>query len=245
MAGLTFLGIGAQKTATSWLDRMLRRHPQVGLPSKKELHFWDTQELTADTIRTYSHQFEAMQTAVNGEITPGYAIVPPEVIRTVHAHFPHLRLLYILRNPLERAWSHAKMHVSMQKGPESLENLDRVEDAWFVEHFRSEKSLSRGDYEACIRNWREQFSDGQLALLMYDDLLRDPVAFLTACCTHIGADPAFFQDFPRDALQEKYEASGNAAIRPSLMPTLRTIYAPKIDSLSRYLGMDLSGWLET
>lgn len=245
MAGLTFLGIGAQKTATSWLDRMLRRHPGVGLPAKKELHFWDTQALTFDAIRAYAQQFEVMPTPVNGEITPGYAIVAPTVIRTIHAHFPRLQLLYILRNPLERAWSHAKMHVGMQKGAEFLTDLDRVEDAWFLEHFRSDKSLSRGDYETCIRNWRDVFPGQQLALLMYDDLLRDPGAFLAACCAHIGADPAFFQRFPRDELQEKYEASGHAAIRPSLVPALRAIYAPKIESLSRYLGTDLSGWLET
>jgi len=245
MAGLTFLGIGAQKTATSWLDQMLRRHPDVGLPAKKEPHFWDTQELTTDAIRAYSRQFEAMPTPVNGEITPGYAIVAPAVIRAVHTHFPRLKLLYILRNPLERAWSHAKMHVSMYKGTESLQGLDRVEDAWFVEHFHSDKSLSRGDYETCIRNWRAQFPGEQLALFMYEDLMGDPGAFLAACCAHIGADPAFFQRFPREELQEKYETSGHAAIRPSLLPTLRAIYAPKIKSLSRYLDVDLSGWLET
>lgn len=236
---LTFLGIGAQKTATSWLDKMLRGHPQVGLPAKKELHFWDTQELTFEAIRAYASIFEAMPTKVNGEITPGYAILSPVVIRLIHQHFPHLKLFYILRNPLERAWSHAKMHVPQYKGPEYIADLDRVEDAWFIEHFHSEKSLLRGDYETCIRNWRGVFPAEQLALYLYDDLLRDQATFLSRCCMHLGVDPGFHAQYGVAELQAKYETSGHEAIRPSLVPVLHEIYAPKIRSLSEYLRIDL------
>lgn len=243
---LTFLGIGAQKTATTWLDVMLRRHPEVGLPAKKELHFWDTQELTAESIRAYARIFEAMPTKVNGEITPGYAILSPAVIRLVHRHFPHLKLFYTLRNPLDRAWSHAKMHVPQYKGPEFMEDLDRVEDAWFIEHFQSEKSLWRGDYETCIRNWRAVFPTGQLAIYLYDDLLSDPSAFLTACCAHLGIDPGIYGGHAVAELKARYEASGHETIRPSLLPVLKEIYAPRIRALEDYLGLDLVRlWLRT
>ena len=43
------------------------------------------------------------------DITPAYAILPPDVIEECHFAFPRLRFIYVIRNPLERAWSHAKM----------------------------------------------------------------------------------------------------------------------------------------
>src|SRR5271155_4863005 len=98
------MGIGAQKAGTTWLYETLKRHPEIGFPAGKEVHFWNARGV--QTIESYISQF-ADDSVYNGEITPAYAIVPPPVIREVYEVIPHVRLMYFIRNPKTRAWSSA------------------------------------------------------------------------------------------------------------------------------------------
>jgi hypothetical protein len=63
-------------------------------------------------------------------------------MRQVHARFPDARLIYLIRNPIERAWSSALMAL---RGAEFA--FDEASDAWFIDHFHSRGSLSRGNDE--------------------------------------------------------------------------------------------------
>ncbi len=248
-SALTFLGIGAQKSGTTWLHRMLCRHPDIFMPEKKELHFWDTEELTHRSILAYGSHFSSSAAIARGEITPAYGPLERETISLVHDYFPDVRLLFIMRNPIERAWSHAKMHVLqyMKKGftvDGHLVDMETMPDHWFIDHFHSAKSTRRGDYETCIRNWLSFYPDHALRIMFYDDIERSPRALLSGCCTHLGIDSAFYDTFDERELRSRYKVSTPDTIRPALLPVLREIYLPKIKSLSEYLGMDLEGrWL--
>lgn len=85
---------------------------------------------------------------VCGEITPTYSILPIETIRECHANFPDLKLIYLLRNPIDRAWSSANMALT-----KSEMEIHEASAQWFIDHFKSRGSLMRGDYESCLRNW--------------------------------------------------------------------------------------------
>src|SRR5262245_8764381 len=103
---LRFLGIGAQKAGTTWLHENLRTHPVLSFPHGTEIHFWDAQRDRG--IDWYRSLFVSSD-RVEGEITPAYAILPPRQVAEIAATFPDLRLIYILRNPIDRAWSSALM----------------------------------------------------------------------------------------------------------------------------------------
>lgn len=101
---LNFLGIGAQKCGTTWLFELLSLHPQVRFPAGKEVHFWDGQRERG--VDWYEGLFEGQPPSVAvGEITPAYAILAPPIIAEVARAFPALRLIYLIRNPIDRAWS--------------------------------------------------------------------------------------------------------------------------------------------
>ena len=109
-----FLGIGAQKAGTSWLYEMLKLHPGVTLPAVKEIHFWDMQ--CEKGVEWYAALFEndgAQQK--QGEITPAYSVLPVEVSREIHAFSPRLRVIYVTRKPIERAWSAALVALAMSE----------------------------------------------------------------------------------------------------------------------------------
>ncbi|HEY1772240.1 MAG TPA: sulfotransferase [Gammaproteobacteria bacterium] len=245
--GPTFLGIGAQKAGTTWLYKMLCAHPDVGMPAQKELHFWDRDAADAVGIERYRHLFAVLSGKARGEITPSYAVLPPERITLIRQHFPELRLLYVLRNPLERAWSHARMELSRQF-PAGLPQ-DFPLSPWLEQQFRSEASLSRGDYATCLKNWLKEYPQEQLQVSLYEDLRQDHRGFLEACARHIGVDPDFYRRmdqallsasvYPEQEVLEIPRLNLPAIPPPESLPMLLELYAPRIQAAEREFGYPL------
>ena len=234
---LDFLGIGAQKTGSTWLYEALSAHERVRFPAGKEVHFWDAQR--ARGLDWYRGLFAGgAPGTLCGEITPAYALLPEAIVREVRAAFPTLRVLYVIRDPIARAWSSALMaleRAEMKPGEAS--------DAWFLDHFRSAGSLARGDYETCLRAWRGAYGEEAVLVLRYEQLRDDPLGFVQACCRHIGADPAFYERARPEILGRRAFANPEVPIRESLLPVLREIYRPRIAAIAAYLGADLGAWL--
>lgn len=243
---LDFLVIGAQKTGTTWLFRKLRNHHQkISFPGGKEVHFWDLYR--ARGTDWYVNLLSKPDGKLHGDMTPAYAVLPPEVIAECHALFPNLRLIYTIRDPAERAWSAAKMDATRA----GMKVAD-VPDDWFISHFRSAGSLARGDYESCIRNWLHFYEEEQLLILRFEEIMEDPASYLGKCFNHLGletiyapkvssfADPDYSDD---DELRKKAREGSPEPLRPSLRPALREIYDVQIRSLSKCLGQDFADWL--
>jgi len=234
---LDFLGIGAQKAGTSWLYEALRIHPQLRFPAGKEVHFWDAQR--AHGLEWYRALFPEQPAGVkSGEITPAYAFLPSAAIGEIRAHYPALRMVYLLRDPLERAWSSALMALGRaEMTPEE------ASDQWFLDHFRSHGSLARGDYERCLRNWRAAFGAERILWLRYELITDDPRALLEAVCRHLDVDAGFYARTQPAQLAQRVYAGPGQPLRESLLPALREIYRPRIARLAEYLGTDLGAWL--
>jgi hypothetical protein len=243
---LDFLVIGAQKAGTTWLHRKLRRHDQkISFPGGKEVHFWDL--FRARGTDWYVGLFSKPDGRLHGDITPAYASLPPEVIAECHGIYPHVRLIYTLRDPVERAWSAAKMD-ALNAGM----NVSDVPDEWFLAHFRSVGSLARGDYERCIRNWLRFYAKEQLLILRFEEILEDPVSYLGKCFDHLGLESIYATKDSNATdgsvgdeaeLRTRVREGSPECLRPSLRPALRELYDDKIRSLSEYLGQDFSRWL--
>ncbi len=91
----TFLGIGAQKAGTTWLHRNIRRHPELFMPSTKELHFLD--RYFDEGLCYYLNQFRGGETRACGEITPDYMSAEPQHISWMKTLNPHMRLILLIR----------------------------------------------------------------------------------------------------------------------------------------------------
>jgi hypothetical protein len=232
---LDFFCIGAQKCGTTWLFEQLRKHPQIDFPAGKEIHFWDQKH--AKGLDWYRSLFEGPSIAGKkcGEITPAYAILAPDMIEECHEKFSNLKLIYIIRNPIERAWSSAKMALARAEM-----ELEEASDQWFIDHFRSRGSTMRGDYETCLRNWLALYPKEQLLVALFDDLVSTPARLIKDCFTHLEVDP---EDYDwGNHLKAKVFPTEEHPIPNSLRSELQRIYRPKILSLSGYLGVDLSAW---
>lgn len=237
---LNFLGIGAQKAGTTWLYEMLRLHPDISFPSGKELHFWDRPYAEADKVQ-YLNQFNAHDRC-NGEITPAYAMLDEATITDTRNAVPNLRLIFIIRNPIERAWSSALMALEF-----ATMMIHEASDQWFIDHFRSAGSIARGDYQSTIINWRRAFGDQSICILRYEQLTEDPRGLLETVAAHLGVTPQPFAQIPDTVLRrrvfpplgEPIRPCLRESIRPSLRPVLETLYRHRIQSLAQYLDEPL------
>ena len=145
-----FLGIGAQKAGTTWLYENLRKHPELFLPEKKELHFFD-RHFYKSINWYYKHFLDADTLKTKGEITPSYSILSEEKIKFIYKMNPKLRIILLLRNPAERAWSHAVMNLVKR----TKRNISLIKNEEFIAHFKHSRSIERGDYLRIIRNWEK------------------------------------------------------------------------------------------
>lgn len=237
---LDFIGIGAQKAGTSWLYTMLKMHPDINFPAGKEVHFWD--QYYSHGIEWYVDLFRSSaQRGIAGEITPAYAILPPERIKEMSDYFPELKILFSIRNPIDRAWSQALMHLN--RTARSVD-IDTIEDEWFFQFFSSAGSVQRGDYETCLCPWFHFYDPSHFLIFRFKEICQSPRDLLMKCCIHVGVDPDFYSEVDESIMHQKIFQSENYPLRPSLRNFLKELYKAKIKKLQNLLAVDLSDWLE-
>src|SRR4051812_38372679 len=103
----TFVIIGAQKSATRWLRINLGQHPEI-FTAESEIHFWNNGHRVEKLgLDWYREQFEGWNgERIVGEATPGYMFWrhgPETVARRIKDHHPDVKVIAILRNPVDRA----------------------------------------------------------------------------------------------------------------------------------------------
>lgn len=236
---LSFLGIGAQKAGTTWLYTMLSQHPDISFPSGKELHYWNRQ-YPAKPYKEYLKQFtQAGHGQHEGEITPAYGHLPTEVIKEIFLIIPQIQLFFIMRNPIERAWSSALM--ALQRAEMTFEEAS---DAWFIDHFNSQGSLQRGNYEQILLNWKSVFPENQLLVIYHEMVAESPEQLLDQCCEHLNIRCFSPQEKQCLPLHKRIFENKKHTLNQALKTELLKIYESKIHSLSTYLSSDLSHWTD-
>lgn len=186
-----FLGIGAQKAGSTWLHANLGRHPQLFLPPEKELHYFDW--FRVPTLRRYAARFAPAGGRLAGEITPGYSALPPYRIRRVRALLPEARVLLLLRDPVDRAWSQLGMDARKQgRSPTSVTAAEA--------RARLDQSGAgrRSDLVSVLRRWDAAFGD-QLWVGRYEDISTRPEALLASVFAHLGVDDVDVSAWPLQA----------------------------------------------
>jgi hypothetical protein len=234
---IDFLGIGAQKAATTWIYERLRLHPEIRFPAGKEIHFWDLHRERG--VEWWLNIFSQEGSWKQGEITPAYALLEESTIREICAIAPDLRVFYSIRNPIARAWSAALMALDRAEMA-----FDEASDLWFIDHFKSAGSRQRSDYAACLRRWRSVFPEHRVHLILLDDISRDPHAVLVDIADYLGVHPAFYAGIEPTELSTAVFSGPEYDVRPPLLDFLRTLYRRQIEALATEIQRDFNTWLE-
>ena len=229
-----FLVIGAQKAGTTSLHEWLRVRPDVFLPASKETHYFSL--FTDQPLSWYAaHYAAALPHQLRGDITPYYAF-HPMAAAWIAATLPAVRLVLLVRDPVERALSHYFHEV--RRGKESLpiaeafaaeaERLATVGEALRVPGARSlahqcHSYTARSRYDEQIRHYQRFFSPEQLLVVRSEDMFAHTRATMQRILLHIG-----IADTPHAlALPQANAGTGeHTMVSPALRAQLRTTLEP-------------------
>ena len=134
-----FFVVGAQKSGTTTIHDWLDKNYKIGLPKIKETHFFRDEELFSNGIDWYKCQYDSLSSVkIAGEVDPEYMFFP-ECVERIKTFVKAPKLIFILRDPLSRAYSHYLM--SVRRGYENLAYIN----ALLAENSR----LENGDRLGC------------------------------------------------------------------------------------------------
>jgi hypothetical protein len=208
-----FLIIGAAKAGTTALYNYINQHPQVFMSPEKEPHFfafegekvnfngtagekeWLNRTAITD-INDYQQQFsKASKEIAIGEASALYLYIPKAAARIRH-HIPEAKLITILRNPVDRAYS----AFIFQKRDGLEPNLD------FAQALKAEESRKKnnwvpiyyyqdmGFYYHQVKRYFDLFPPEQLRVYLYDDFTSNPLHILQDAFNFLGVDDTFTPD---------------------------------------------------
>ena len=229
-----FVIIGAQKGGTSFLYYLLTRHPLVEPAARKELHFFDQPEHFDKGAEWYRRCFPRVgskdgQRSITGEATPYYLFDPPVAERMAKI-VPKTQLIALLRNPIDRAYSHYQMQVKRGTEPRSFEEAIEQQHSSYV---------SRGIYVDQLLRWFEFFSKEQMLILKSEDFFERPVETLKVVLTFL--DLPDWQPEASELQQRRHTGTYSQKMDPATRRRLEAYFEPYNQRLYEYLDVDF-GW---
>lgn len=242
-----FLILGAQKAGTTALYAYLREHPDLTGPLWKEVSFFDRH--FARGVAWYRGNFPLRSRGrIVGEASPSYLFHPLAPARAA-AVVPEARLIVLVRDPVERAYSHYRHEVAL--GRESLafeDALDREEERldgelermgadprYFSHAWWKHTYLARGRYAEQLERWLARFPSERLLVVSNDELAARPGETYGRVLAFLGVPPKELASYPR-VFDRDYPS-----MRPETEQRLASYFAADNRRLYELLGRDL-GW---
>lgn len=243
---LSFIIAGAQKSGTTALYSYLRTHPDIALPSIKELHFFDNEDYFTKKKPKYSwikKQFSKSKSPkLYGEATPIYMYWKPCVER-IQAYNPDIKIICILRNPVHRAFSHWNHELDLENESRDFMECVKEEEKLLIDNSnyqnRVKSYLSRGLYSNQILELRKYFSNEQLLFIKYEDFLQNQEKIVNQILWFIGVSPKlkmFNENFDHNI--KVY----NREIKDEEKLFLKNIFENDVEVVEKLLNWDCSDW---
>ncbi|MFD0979405.1 sulfotransferase family protein [Tropicimonas aquimaris] len=247
-----FILIGAGRSGTTSLYHYLAQHPQIAMSQVKETNYfcWCVEGEAIDDVETaevtylvrsdadYTNQFShALPTQLCGEASPRY-LYAPGVAERIASDAPHARLIAILRNPIERAWSNWMGLRNAGAEDRSFEQMIEAEIRSLERPLQpGERSILRaGMYHEHLSRYLEVVPRNRLLVLLFDDFKRAPGDVLASVFRFLEVDQSAVINVsvrfnptgvPRNQFLDRITAKSplTAALKTSLpTPIARPLY---------------------
>ncbi len=216
MRRLDFVVIGAHKSGTTALFQYLRQHPQIFLPPEKEIAFFSNEDWFVKGWDPFARQFfsQAQPDQLIGTVTPQY-MAYPQVPERLFDLMPEIKLIALLRNPIDRAQSHYRMAVRTGHEQRSFEQAV----AQCLKVSASADYLSLGEYGRILEPYARTFGRDKLLVAFTEQLECQPEVLFWDLCGFLGIESTFVPP----NLGQRYHAGGTRQRWPWLLPALKAM----------------------
>ncbi|NES05441.1 MAG: tetratricopeptide repeat protein [Okeania sp. SIO2F4] len=237
-----FIIIGSQKSGTTSLANYISQHPQVLPAIKKETHFWSGEfHRGIDWYLAHFPPIPKSQNFITGEATPNY-LVTDKVPERIYSLLSNIKLLVILRNPVDRAfsqyhhwqrlnWEDRSFEVAINRELEMLKTTPTQPQGdkryWEI----SGNYIGRGVYIEFMQKWMEVFPREQFLILRGEDFYQTPDNTMKQVFEFLGL-PEY-----QLAKYKKLNSGSYAPISDLLRQKLSEYFQPHNQRLEEYLGM--------
>jgi hypothetical protein len=237
--------IGAARSGTTALYEHLRQHPQIFLSSSKEANYFAFEgepldyrgpgaDFVNNSVPTWSAYLElfadAPGDAVIGDISPLY-LYAPKAAERIRARLPDARLVAILRNPIEQAFSHFQYARACMIEP--LDSFDAALDAEperLRDHWQPLFQYSDFPrYSEQLRRYRDHFPPEQIKIFLYEDYRADPKGVLRQIFEFAGVDASFVPTLNKDANpggDPRSRLLQAIIMKPNLLGSIAAVFLP-------------------
>lgn len=250
-----FLILGAEKAGTTFLYSLLQEHPNFRAAAKKEVHYFDSRKFEFGP-QWYRAQFPRQvdvgkRNTITGEASP-YYLLHPLAAQRAYELMPDVKLIVLLRNPIDRAYSGYQHKVRDGVEPLSFEAAIEAEperlagerdklindETYYSKNYRWYSYLTRGIYVDQIRRWQKCFAPDQFMIIKSEDFFEEPLSTLDRVCNFVGLQErqVGVRNPQKTGKGAKYEP-----IKPGTRRRLETYFKPHNQRLYDYLGEDY-GW---
>lgn len=257
-----FLIIGAAKAGTTSLYEYLKQHPQIWMSQVKEPNFFAFEGETLNScgpgdqdyinsfsitkIEDYLNLFQGVENQVAvGEASPLY-IYSSKAAQRIQHYIPEAKLIAILRNPVERAYSQFLMFVrdGREPLPDFAEALEQEETRmrnnweWAWQYTRI------GFYYIQLQRYLEKFDRSQIRVYLFEDFCTKPADVLRDIFQFLGVDDSFMPNMSiRHNVSDISQNPTKLMLSPEVRRRLVELYQEDIFRLQELLQQDLSQWL--
>lgn len=228
--------IGVPKAGTTWLQANLEHHPDVFFPTidspSNEVSYFNHDFYKPLTF--YASYYDGVENKVKGDKSPYYYRLPQNRIRFIKRIMPAVRLVLMLREPVDMAWSYFRMKF-IRDGKQSFPSMSDK----YVERLLRTRQASANIY-AGLERWLSVFPAEQLYIGLYDDLSRRPLELLQQVAAHAGL--RLDVDWERFPYQDQINKSPDVDIPDRYRKILEVIYQDEYEKLSLVLGERIAHW---
>lgn len=240
---LDFILAGAQKSGTTALHYFLSRHPNITMGDQQEIHFFDNDAnfiADVDYQQLHNHYPTMSRSTLAGDCTPSYIYHEPAAER-IWRYNPQIKLLILLRNPVERAFAHWNMQ--RFRGREPLDFFDavreeetRIAGAPSIDARRF-AYVDRGFYGRQLTRLFRFFPREQVKVMKFEDFKNKQRETLTSIFSFLGQKPLRSIRI-KDRNIVPYQRAMNWEERVFLY----NLFAEDIATVEQMLGWDCSDW---
>ncbi len=234
-----FIGLGVPKAGTSWLYYCLKEHPQICVSEPKELDFfnknhgfhqpakpWNFQKGISWYLNHFDH---CPKDKIKGEFSTRY-FFEKDASLLIKQFFPQIKVIICLRNPAERAYSH---YWHIKSKTETKELFQSFEEALAKEP----EFKNLGLYGQHLKNCFEIFPKENILVLIYEDIVKNPLLFVQGVYQFLRVNAAFSPKFAKrkanvssmrlsgiNKLRRKtYELLSRSAVGMTLIKTIKVL----------------------